>query len=80
MHLSFIPMSSPSLCLSIKDSLLAYGPKAFADIFFLSFFFFFFLLNKLPFFVLVAASRGYSLGAVHGLLIAVASLVAEHRV
>ena len=78
MHLSSIPMSSPSLCLSIKDSLLASGPKAFADFFFLSFFFF--LLNKLPFFVLVAASRGYSLGAVHGLLIAVASLVAEHRV
>ena len=28
---------------------------------------------------LVAASRGYSLVAVHGLLNAVASLVAEHR-
>ena len=28
---------------------------------------------------LVAVSRGYSLAAVHGLLIAVASLVAEHR-
>ena len=30
-------------------------------------------------FFLVAASRGYSLVAVHRLLIAVASLVAEHR-
>ena len=30
-------------------------------------------------FSLVAASRGCSLVAVHGLLIAVASLVAEHR-
>ena len=30
-------------------------------------------------FSLVAESRGYSLAAVHGLLIAVASLVAEHR-
>ena len=30
-------------------------------------------------FSLVAVSRGYSLVAVHGLLIAVASLVAEHR-
>ena len=29
---------------------------------------------------LVAASRGYSLAAVHGLLIAVASLVAEHGI
>ena len=29
-------------------------------------------------FFLVAASRGYSLVAMHGLLIAVASLVAEH--
>ena len=56
--------------------------QTFSLFYFLSFFlsFFFFLLNKLPFFVLVAASRGYSLGAVHGLLIAVASLVAEHRV
>ena len=30
-------------------------------------------------FALVVASRGYSLVAVHGLLIVVASLVAEHR-
>ena len=30
-------------------------------------------------FLLFAASRGYSLVAVNGLLIAVASLVAEHR-
>ena len=30
-------------------------------------------------FSLVAASNGYSLVVVHGLLIAVASLVAEHR-
>ena len=30
-------------------------------------------------FFLVVASRGYSLVAVHRLLIAVASLVAEHR-
>ena len=30
-------------------------------------------------FSLVVASRSYSLGAVHGLLIATASLLAEHR-
>ena len=30
-------------------------------------------------FSLVAASRGYSLAAVHGLLTAVASLAVEHR-
>ena len=36
-------------------------------------------LGRCTGFSLVAVSRGYSLVAVHGLFIAVASLVAEHR-
>ena len=64
MHLSLIPESPPSLLLSISDSLLAYGPKAFTD--------FFFLINKLPFmFVLhflylLMVACGLSLVVVHG--------------